>query len=37
MNSNAAAAVLAPLSETQMLGVQKIYDDLVKNEVHKLW
>ncbi|MBF9014585.1 MULTISPECIES: aldo/keto reductase [unclassified Oceanispirochaeta] len=37
MKGNAAAAAMAPLSESQMHGVQKIYDDLIKNEVHQLW
>jgi len=35
--SNAAASALPSLTETQMLGVRKIYDELIKEHVHQLW
>lgn len=37
MRSNAAAASLPPLSTHEMQEIRKIYEDLIKNEVHQLW
>jgi len=37
MVSNARAANLPPLSDSQMRGVREIYDDLIRKHVHQLW
>ncbi|MDA3957876.1 aldo/keto reductase [Oceanispirochaeta sp.] len=37
LESNAAASSLPPLTGPQMQGVRKIYDDLIRNQVHQLW
>ncbi|THF71646.1 aldo/keto reductase [Deinococcus sp. Arct2-2] len=34
---NTAAAALPPLTEEQMQGVQAVYDDLIRAQVHPLW
>ncbi|MFB9991045.1 aldo/keto reductase [Deinococcus oregonensis] len=34
---NTAAAALPPLTEEQMKGVQAVYDDLIRAQVHPLW
>ncbi|UQN10047.1 aldo/keto reductase [Deinococcus sp. QL22] len=34
---NTAAADLSPLTEEQMKGVQAVYDDLIRAQVHPLW
>ncbi len=37
IESNAKTSSLPPLTKHEMDQVQKIYDEMIKNQVHHLW